>query len=503
MESARAGSVEDQLALGMDYLHGEQVDYQEAAYWLEQASRNGSQVAQFQLALLAANGKGVRKDLAKAAEHLEQCQSGGEFEQIAATYKKELDELKALLSAASDDQSQVKRLFHFRSPAMLRRLKEMTRKDKRIFDKAWIWAMFIHLSTAALVLEIALSAPPLAAPHHTIQIEIGGIEQPPPAAPEAPPVIPLVSAPVHAIAPQRTNQTSVLPSALSDATHSAAARPDVAGAGGSKGGPGAQPDLNAFKATDLWNGQSAFDGILQGWGAGEGVGSATGNGLWDSGSGLGKGAAVLCKDLFAKHDVVIVIDKSGSMGTADCPDGRTRWEWCREQTADLAKVAEKFGGSTGPTVTVFSDTFTTYKNARLESVADIFRSNEPQGGTQTAVALKNHLDEYFWTRDKPLVIAVITDGVPNDPRGVRDAIIHATQQIRNANDIKITFLTIGEDPIGYHFASYLDNNLVADGARYDIVYSKPFSQVKHSGIVGALLEIVAGEKKEEAAAPAH
>jgi hypothetical protein len=35
------------------------------------------------------------------------------------------------------------------------------------------------------------------------------------------------------------------------------------------------------------------------------------------------------------------------------------------------------------------------------------------------------------------------------------------------------------------------------------VYSKPFSQVKHSGIVGALLEIVAGEKKEEAAAPAQ
>src|SRR5262249_20920621 len=70
----------------------------------------------------------------------------------------------------------------------------------------------------------------------------------------------------------------------------------------------------------------------------------------------------------ADHDVVIVVDKSGSMGTPDCPaDAPTtirnifmsvagfggggfigaipRWEWCRRQTMHVASLLGQVPGS--------------------------------------------------------------------------------------------------------------------------------------------------------------
>lgn len=44
----------------------------------------------------------------------------------------------------------------------------------------------------------------------------------------------------------------------------------------------------------------------------------------------------------ADYDVVVLIDKSGSMSENDCPGGKTRWEYVQEFALSITKKAEQF-----------------------------------------------------------------------------------------------------------------------------------------------------------------
>jgi Mg-chelatase subunit ChlD len=188
------------------------------------------------------------------------------------------------------------------------------------------------------------------------------------------------------------------------------------------------------------------------------------------------------------HDIVLIIDKSGSMQMQDCPGQTSRWQWCADQTAELSRAAA--GVLKQPmTISVFSDDFTIFDRVNIDSVHRIFRDNRPGGGTNTAYALDDQLDRYFQRARngaaRPLLIAVITDGVPNDPVGLGEVILSATHRIRTAGDITITFLQVGHE--GDTFLSELDQNLVNAGARCDIVNWKNFQQVTGAGIKNSLV----------------
>lgn len=44
----------------------------------------------------------------------------------------------------------------------------------------------------------------------------------------------------------------------------------------------------------------------------------------------------------SKYDIELLLDKSGSMSTTDCPGGKSRWEYAKEQTEGLAREAAKW-----------------------------------------------------------------------------------------------------------------------------------------------------------------
>jgi hypothetical protein len=204
--------------------------------------------------------------------------------------------------------------------------------------------------------------------------------------------------------------------------------------------------------------------------------------------------------LFANYEVVVIIDKSTSMLVDDCPGGKTRWDWCRDQTASLARTAQQ-SGSRGVTVVLFSDDFVTYRGCGLDSVPQIFRTNRPDGGTNTAGALSSVLEDYFmhtWHRsERPLLVAVITDGIPNEPERVKSVIADATRRITDPDEVRITFLQVGEAPEGYAFARDVDHNMISQGARCDIVYSKTFDQLKSCGVTGALLDAITRKRDSD------
>jgi uncharacterized protein YegL len=217
----------------------------------------------------------------------------------------------------------------------------------------------------------------------------------------------------------------------------------------------------------------------------------------------------------SKYDVIVFIDSSRSMSKSlsgetgwnpspivnlptGVSPGESRWQWCSEQAESLSKQLEntlKKHPSDQLKVVLFSSKFKVYKNVDLTSVPTFFASNHPYGNTNANAALRSQLRAYFEAREqnknvKPLLVAMITDGCPDDPLALRQTIINATNQMQNPNEIAITFLQVGIDPKATKYLRELDDCLVGNKARYDIVTTKSFDQVNKSGLALALLDAV-------------
>jgi hypothetical protein len=94
---------------------------------------------------------------------------------------------------------------------------------------------------------------------------------------------------------------------------------------------------------------------------------------------------------------------------------------------------------------------------------------------------------------KATLIAVITDGMPNIPRDplvVNRALIDFTKKLSTGDEVIITFLQIGDTFDGRSFCIDLDDNLVDEGAKFDIVDTKTFSELKSEGLVSALVDAI-------------
>lgn len=195
-----------------------------------------------------------------------------------------------------------------------------------------------------------------------------------------------------------------------------------------------------------------------------------------------------------RYDISVLIDRSGSMTTHDCPSPYSgapisRWNWCREQTAYLARETNAL--SRGITVVPFATDFKRYERANVRDIHNIFAMSTPGGGTNLAEALKNELDTYFYEkengrRNRPLMIAVISDGAPSSKNAVKKAIKEATKKMTRPDEIKITFLQVGNEQGGANFLRELDFDLAHQGARTDIVGARDFRQLLFTGLPAAL-----------------
>lgn len=207
------------------------------------------------------------------------------------------------------------------------------------------------------------------------------------------------------------------------------------------------------------------------------------------------------------YEVVLVIDKSQSMAVEDCPSATgadsnlsapiSRWEWCREQVLGMAQQANwvipgRFR------VVVFSGNYVTYENVDPTGVSMIFTESVPKGPTCVTPPLQMQLDQFFAHRNqsaKPLLIAMITDGCPNDAPAMRRAIAQATQKMAQPDDITIAILQVGRDSrCAENLRAF--QNLASYNAKFNIVNAVPFDQLEKAGLVKTLANVVAGQGQE-------
>lgn len=208
-------------------------------------------------------------------------------------------------------------------------------------------------------------------------------------------------------------------------------------------------------------------------------------------------AAATGIQLLSHYELEFFIDRSLSMRRPDCPGGLSRWDWCSNQASDLAEALSPYVQD-GLTVTRFAADFDVHEHATANDVADILSKHDFQFGTRLYEPLAYRLDGFFARHrqgDKPLLIAIITDGCPYprpEPYLVRQELIDASQRMSDAGEVTVVFFQIGgDDPRGRRYLYNLGNNLQFQGARYQFVHTTSFEELETVGLPQALLNAVA------------
>ncbi|MGK7873474.1 MAG: VWA domain-containing protein [Xenococcaceae cyanobacterium] len=196
------------------------------------------------------------------------------------------------------------------------------------------------------------------------------------------------------------------------------------------------------------------------------------------------------------RDYTLIIDKSGSMSTADQPGGKTRWDIAQESTLALARKCEQFDPD-GITVYLFSGRFRRYDNVTSDKVTQIYQENEPMGRTDLASVLQDALDNYFQrkavgqAKANGETILVITDGEPDDRKAVMRGIIEASRKIDRDEELAISLIQVGKDKMATQFLKALDDQLQNAGAQFDIVDTITIDDMEDMTLSEVLLNAIA------------
>ena len=190
--------------------------------------------------------------------------------------------------------------------------------------------------------------------------------------------------------------------------------------------------------------------------------------------------------------MVLILDKSGSMSARDCM-GLSRWDWVGKQSNKLAQACQE--ASSQLTLILFSSDFKVFEHVDPATIPNVFRQMGPGGGTMLAGPLDVAFKHYFNSRaanpnTKPLLIVIITDGLPTDFLEVRQRLVEAANATTRDGEISVTFLLIGMRS-GTGPMEELDSGL---NTRRDIVNLVEFDRVLNQGVKQALSDALSGKQ---------
>ena len=203
----------------------------------------------------------------------------------------------------------------------------------------------------------------------------------------------------------------------------------------------------------------------------------------------------------SKYDLIACIDISGSTSGTDTASGQSRLDDSRKLTRELVREMDQID-TDGVTVHFYDDQHEVHDNTTFAKGEPLLKAVKPRGSTDTAGAIKRHIDKYLDKRlgkaavpgtkggffskgtpgtpavpadpsTKPIIIVVITDGEPNDKEAVVKVIVDATVRLEAAglkrDALGISFIQIGRNKPATDWLNELNNNLKPKGAKMDIV----------------------------------
>jgi len=194
------------------------------------------------------------------------------------------------------------------------------------------------------------------------------------------------------------------------------------------------------------------------------------------------------------RDFVVVIDSSGSMVTGDQKGGRTRWEAAAESTIALTGKAAKYDPD-GLSLYTFAGNHRRFDNVSTSAKASqVFEEVEPNGSTNLDGVLNAVFSDYQTrkkdgkTKPNGEILVVITDGEPDDRKAAKAAIVSHSKTLDKDEEYGILFVQVGNDARAKAFLKELDDDLMNQGAKFDIVDTISMDEVGSR----TLTEVLAG-----------
>ena len=205
-------------------------------------------------------------------------------------------------------------------------------------------------------------------------------------------------------------------------------------------------------------------------------------------------------DLLKDRDYTIIIARSGVSRERNHP-----WfsEWVNAQASliDLAKKCQEFDPD-GLTIYEVSSFLIKYEHTTVNQLAEILQENNRLDqviGTDVNVveALNDAFKNYFTRKEngelkpKGEIIIVVLDQHGIDGIGdIQTLIIKSTQQMEKNDELGLTFIQIGDDQITRNFMTGLDDYLIQVGAKFDIVDTKYWHEVKRQSVTQFLVDAI-------------
>ncbi|CBN56510.1 MULTISPECIES: hypothetical protein [Kamptonema] len=201
-------------------------------------------------------------------------------------------------------------------------------------------------------------------------------------------------------------------------------------------------------------------------------------------------------NLLNDRDYIIIIARSAASREQNHPLYE-HWLAAQASLIDLAKKCQELD-SDGLTVYEASTPLWKYENTDVKRLAEILQRQNTTPDPANLIkislqeALSDALNDYFKRKASPkakkgAIIVVVIDEKQEDGKLVAETIINTANKIAKDEEIGISFIQIGEDVETREFLTYLDNNLQQVGAKFDIVDTKFWQEIKRSSIVQFLI----------------
>ena len=203
--------------------------------------------------------------------------------------------------------------------------------------------------------------------------------------------------------------------------------------------------------------------------------------------------------LLQNRDYTIVVAKTAANLLKTPPGYEQRWLAAHDAIVALAQQCEAFDPD-GITVYIScrdeAALFKQYKQVLPSQVTAIFDAHYPPDSIDLLNVLQSALDDYFirktahQTKPNGEMILVLIDGEPPNRMAISKLIIHATEKLDQDQELGIGFLQLGDDFITKGFLNALDENLRSAGAKFDIVHTQAFAEIKPDTLTKFLLDVL-------------
>jgi len=171
----------------------------------------------------------------------------------------------------------------------------------------------------------------------------------------------------------------------------------------------------------------------------------------------------------SRRHFTLLVDKSGSMTTRDCPNDRTRWEEAKDATKSFIQACLTLDSNSSVDVFFFGSRGKE-EHMVVKSARDVEArfSKDPTEGTYLAGCLQKAID--LVPSDEMHTILVITDGETSDKLHLEKVIMEASNKIPRDECLAISFIQVGRDKGARRFLKMLDDDL--KGCKFDVVDTK-------------------------------